>query len=42
MISMVSKTTSSSAAEQPSKIEVAYSMLDQGLSFLTQELALIS
>jgi len=28
--------------EQPSQIEAAYSLLDQGLSLLTQELAVIS
>ena len=42
MISMSSKTGYCSVPEQPSKIEAAYSMLDQGLSVLTQELALIS
>ena len=42
MISMTSKTTPCSRPEQASKIEGAYSMLDQGLSVLTQELALIS
>ena len=42
MISMGSKMTPSFKAEQPSKIEAAYSMLDQGLSVLTQELAIIS
>jgi len=42
MISMGSKKTPSFSADQPSKIEAAYSMLNQGLSVLTQELALIS
>jgi hypothetical protein len=42
MISIGSKTGYGSVPEQPSKIEAAYSMLDQGLSLLTQELALIS
>jgi hypothetical protein len=42
MISMVTKTSSSFKAEQPSKIEAAYFMLDQGLSVLTQELAMVS
>jgi len=42
MISMSSKTTHYSEPEQPSRIEAAYSMLDQGLSVLTQELALVS
>jgi hypothetical protein len=42
MISIGSKTGYCSVPEQPSKIEAAYSMLDQGLSLLTQELALIS
>ena len=42
MISMGSKKAPSFSAEQPSKIEAAYSMLDQGLTVLTQELALIS
>jgi len=41
MISMVSKNTPCSRPEQPSKIEAAYSVLDRGLSVLTQELALI-
>ena len=42
IISMGSKKTPSFSADQPSKIEAAYSMLNQGLSVLTQELALIS
>jgi len=42
MISTGSKKTPSFSADQPSKIEAAYSMLNQGLSVLTQELALIS
>jgi len=42
MISMSSKTGHCSVPEQPSRIEAAYSMLDQGLSVLTQELALVS
>ena len=42
MISMDSKKTPSFSADQPSKIEAAYSMLNQELSVLTQELALIS
>jgi hypothetical protein len=42
MISMATKNKPSSSAEQPSRIEAAYCMIDQGLSVLTQELALIS
>jgi len=42
MISMDSKKTPSFSADQPSKIEAAYSMLNQELSVLTHELALIS
>ena len=42
MISTLTKISPSSAPEQPSKIEAAYCMLEQGLSALTQELALIS
>jgi hypothetical protein len=34
-------STTSPNAEQPSKIEAAYSLLDQGLSLITQELEMI-
>ncbi|MBT6501480.1 MAG: hypothetical protein HOK67_16410 [Deltaproteobacteria bacterium] len=42
MISRCTKNHPSHNAEQPSKIEAAYSLLDQGLSLITQELAMIS
>ncbi len=42
MISRCTKKHPSRNAEQPSYIEAAYSLLDQGLSLLTQELAVIS
>ena len=42
MISMVIKNPHVRNTEQPSQIEAAYSLLDQGLSLLTQELAVIS
>jgi len=42
MISTGNKKTPSFSTDQPSKIETAYSMLNQGLSVLNQELALIS
>lgn len=42
VISRGTKKRSHRGAEQPSQIEAAYSLLDQGLSLLTQELAMIS
>ena len=42
MISRCTKNHPSHNAEQPAKIEAAYSLLDQGLSLITQELAMIS
>ena len=42
MISSFTKKRLPRHAEQPSQIEAAYSLLDQGLSLLTQQLAVIS
>ena len=42
MISRCTKNMPFHNAEQPSKIEAAYSLLDKGLSLITQELAMIS
>ena len=42
MISRCTKNHPSRNAEQTSKIEDAYSLLDQGLSLITQELVMIS
>lgn len=42
MISGASKNRHVKSAEQPSQIEAAYSLLNEGLEMLTQELAIIS